>query len=48
MVLIEARRHSDGADDGTELAMPIGAWTRYDRPAPSLRGYDALLTGTQG
>lgn len=48
VVLIDARRHNDGGADGTELTVPIGSWTRYDRPAPTLHGYDALLTGTQG
>lgn len=46
VVLIEARRH-DG-EDATEPTVAIGAWTRYDRPAPSLQGYDALLTGSEG
>ncbi|GAS91355.1 transposase [Mycolicibacterium brisbanense] len=46
VVLIEARRH--GGEDATELAVAIGAWTRYDRPAPTLHGYDALLTGSEG
>ena len=42
VVLIDARRHADG-----QLApvIPIGALARYDRPAPSLTGYDDLLTG---
>lgn len=43
VVLIEARRA------GTEpLApvVPIGALARYDRPTPSLAGYDQLLTGS--
>jgi transposase len=39
-VLIDARRHG-----GAALApvIPIGALTRYDRPAPTLSGYDDLL-----
>lgn len=42
VVLIDARRQADG-----QLApvIPIGALARYDRPAPSLTGYDDLLTG---
>jgi hypothetical protein len=47
VVLIEARRHSTISDD-QEAAVPIGAWARYDRPAPTLNGYDALLTGSEG
>lgn len=41
VVLIEARRA-----EGPALApvVPIGALARYDRPAPSLAGYDQLLT----
>jgi hypothetical protein len=47
VVLIEGRRHhTTGSGHGT--TMPIGVWSRYDRPAPTLAGYDALLTGTQG
>jgi hypothetical protein len=40
VVLIDARR------DTTRVApvVPIGALTRYDRPAPSLADYDTLLT----
>jgi hypothetical protein len=39
--LIDARRHV-----GTQVApvIPIGALARYDRPAPTLTGYDELLT----
>lgn len=42
LVLIDARRHA-----GNQLApvIPIGALARYDRPAPTLTGYDDLLTG---
>jgi transposase len=47
VVLIEARRHG-GGEDATELAVPIGAWTRYARPAPTLNVYDELLTGSEG
>jgi transposase len=41
VVLIDARRHV-----GTQVApvIPIGALARYDRPAPTLTGYDELLT----
>jgi hypothetical protein len=41
VVLIDARRQADG-----QLApvIAIGALARYDRPAPSLTGYDDLLT----
>jgi hypothetical protein len=41
-VLIDARR------ERTHRApvVPIGALTRYDRPAPSLTDYDDLLTGS--
>jgi hypothetical protein len=40
VVLIDARRHG-----GAALApvIPIGALARYDRPAPTLAGYDDLL-----
>ena len=40
VVIIEARRQLDG-----QLApvIPIGALARYDRPTPSLAGYDDLL-----
>ncbi|OBG93103.1 transposase [Mycobacterium sp. E136] len=43
IVLIDARR------DTTPLApvVPIGALSRYDRPAPTLTDYDDLLTGSQ-
>jgi len=41
VVLIDARRQT-----GAQLApvIPIGALTRYDRPAPTLHDYDDLLT----
>ena len=43
-VIIDARRAATG-----QLApvIPIGALARYDRPTPSLAGYDDLLTGSQ-
>jgi transposase len=42
VVLIDARR------DTSKVAavVPIGALTRYDRPAPTLTDYDQLLTGS--
>jgi len=39
-VLIDARRQADGA---LAAVIPIGALARYDRPAPTLTGYDDLL-----
>lgn len=42
VVLIEARRETA---DQLAPVIPIGALARYDRPAPSLAGYDDLLTG---
>ena len=44
VVLIDARRKPT-----TQLApvAAVGALARYDRPAPSLAGYDHLLTGSQ-
>ncbi|MDP9325009.1 MAG: IS21 family transposase [Candidatus Dormibacteraeota bacterium] len=44
VVIIEARRAAGG-----QLApvIAIGTLARYDRPTPSLEGYDALLTGNQ-
>jgi transposase len=43
VVLIEARRHA-----ATKVApvIPIRTLARYDRPTPSLAGYDELLTGS--
>lgn len=43
VVLIEARREAGGQ---VAPIIPIGALTRYDRPAPTLAGYDDLLTGS--
>ena len=40
VVIIEARRL---ATDTSAAVVPIGALARYDRPAPSLDSYDALL-----
>ena len=44
VVLIDARR-----DTGGQVApvIPIGTLARYDRPAPTLAGYDELLTGSR-
>ena len=41
-VLIDARRASRPRHVAPVIA--IGALARYDRPAPSLSGYDHLLT----
>ena len=43
-VLIQARR--DATSGQVAPVIPIGALARYDRPAPSLAGYDDLLTGS--
>ncbi len=43
VVLIDARRH---ATRQVAPVIPIGALARYDRPAPTLTGYDQLLTGS--
>jgi transposase len=40
-VLIDARRQAGGP---VAPVIPIGALARYDRPAPALDGYDALLS----
>ena len=42
-VIIDARR---AAEPPIAPVVPIGALARYDRPTPTLAGYDALLTGT--
>ena len=42
LVIIDARRRADGR---LAPVIPIGALARYDRPAPSLAGYDDLLPG---
>jgi hypothetical protein len=41
VVLIDARRQAGGP---AAPVIPIGTLARYDRPAPSLTGYDDLLT----
>jgi transposase len=41
VVLIDARRHANGP---VAPVIPIGALARYDRAAPTLTGYDELLT----
>jgi transposase len=43
VVLIDARRDTTGH---VAAVVPIGALARYDRPTPSLAGYDDLLTGS--
>ena len=43
VVLIDARREAGGP---VAAVIPIGALARYDRPPPSLAGYDDLLTGS--
>jgi hypothetical protein len=40
-VLIDARRETNGQ---VAAVIPIGALARYDRPTPTLAGYDYLLT----
>lgn len=47
VVIIDARRHTTTSDP-SQAAIPIGAWSRYDRPAPTLTAYDELLTGSEG
>jgi hypothetical protein len=44
VVLIDARRQTA---NHVAAVVPIGALARYDRPAPTLAGYDALLAGAQ-
>jgi transposase len=44
LVLIDARRQATGR---LAPVVPIGALARFDRPAPTLTGYDALLAGAQ-
>jgi hypothetical protein len=43
VVLIDARRDASGH---VVPVIPIGALARYDRPAPSLAGYDDILAGS--
>lgn len=40
--MINARR---SAGEKVAEVVPIGALTRFDRPAPALDGYDRLLFG---
>jgi hypothetical protein len=47
VVIIDARRRTANADQ-SQAVIPIGAWSRYDRPAPTLSAYDELLTGSEG
>lgn len=42
VVAVEARRAAEG---GSGVVVPIGALARYDRPSPTLGGYDDLLGG---
>lgn len=42
LVLIDARRNNANV---VAPVIPIGALARYDRPAPTLTGYDALISG---
>jgi transposase len=44
VLLIQARR--DATNGQVAPVIPIGALARYDRPTPSLAGYDDLLTGS--
>ena len=44
LVAIEARRSADGRRP-TDVSIERPALRRFDRPTPSLGGYDALLTG---
>jgi hypothetical protein len=41
VVIIDARR---AAEQHVAAVVPIGELDRYDRPTPSLQGYDDLLT----
>jgi transposase len=43
VVVVEARRHNDQRPPADVI--PIGALSRYDRPAPTVGVYDQLLTG---
>ena len=44
LVAIEARRIADGRRERAVVERP--ALRRFDRPAPALAGYDALLAGS--
>ena len=44
LVAIEARRIADGRRETTVVERP--ALRRFDRPAPGLAGYDALLAAS--
>ena len=44
LVAIEARRIAAGGRERAVVERP--ALRRYDRPAPALAGYDALLAGS--
>ncbi len=43
VIAVEARRHADTR--GPAEVIPIGALSRFDRPAPTVVVYDQLLTG---
>ena len=45
VVVIEARRAADEANTVAPV-IPIGAHAGFDRPKPSLDGYDQLLENT--
>ena len=40
-VLTAARRHTTNSDQ-SQAAIPIGVWSCYDQPAPTLTAYDEL------
>ncbi len=44
VVIVEARRAAH--NDTSALVVPIGTHTGFDRPKPSLTGYDQLLENT--
>jgi hypothetical protein len=43
VVVIEARKAEERAVAPVAPVVPIGALARYDRPKPTLDGYDNLL-----
>lgn len=44
LVILDARR----GPAPVAPVVPIGSLARYDRPTPTLTGYDTLLTGSDG
>lgn len=48
VVLIDARCRGAALECPSDGVVAMGALARYDRPAPTLDGYDALLTGSEG